>query len=77
MKPINKYETSVGDFYIAQSSDGRFSPVFDGESLGCYAKPWQAAEDLAGGHTFSPSNGVDISSLGIAEHHSELELICE
>lgn len=73
MKPLYKWKTKVGTFYIAQSSDGRFHPVFEGQSLGSYSQPWQAAEDLAGGHTFSVSSGIDTSELGIPEHQSEWE----
>jgi hypothetical protein len=67
MKILYSWKTRVGNFYIALSQDGRFHPVFDDESLGSYATAQQAAEDLAGGHTFSPSNGVDTSMLGIPE----------
>ena len=73
MKLLYKFETRVGTFYIGQSADGRFHPVYDGESLGSYAHPWQAAEDLAGGHTFSVSGVDDTSTLGIPEHHTEWE----
>ena len=70
MKSLYKWGTKIGTFFICQSIDGRFHPVFDGEkSLGSYSEPWQAAEDLAGGHTFSVSSGIDTSTLGIPEHH--------
>jgi hypothetical protein len=71
MKLLYKFETSVGVFYIGQSEDGRYHPIFDDESLGSYARPGQAAEDLAGGHTFSPRCDADTADLGIPEHHSE------
>lgn len=64
MRKLYVYKTSVGAFYIAEHS-GRFHPLFEGESLGSYATAQQAAEDLAGGHTFSISSGVDASTLGI------------
>lgn len=76
MRLLYKYKTRVGTFYIGKSSDGRFHPIFDDESLGSYSQPWQAAEDLAGGHTFTPSCGVDTEELDIPEHHSEWEQIC-
>jgi hypothetical protein len=62
----NRYfwPTKAGIFYIAES-EGRFHPVFREESLSSYATPEQAAEDLAGGHTFSPPDGIDTSRLGI------------
>lgn len=68
MKPIYKWKTRIGSFYICQSPDGRFHPVYDNESLGSYSQAWQASEDLAGGHTFSISSGEDTSELGIPDH---------
>lgn len=67
MKSLYSYKTRIGTFYIAQSPDGRFHPVFDGESLGSYAMAWQAADDLAGGHTSSLSDCTDTATLGIPE----------
>ena len=51
--------------YIAESPDGRFQPVFRDESLESYHSPASAADDLAGGHTFSVSGGYDTARLGI------------
>jgi hypothetical protein len=51
--------------------NGRDHPVYDNVSLGSYARPEQAAEDLAGGHTSSISSGIDTSALGIPEDLSE------
>jgi hypothetical protein len=62
--------TRIGPFYIAESG-GRFHPVYEDESLGSYARPEQAAEDVAGGHTFSISGGIDTATLGILEDLSE------
>jgi len=62
---LYKYETRVGVFYIGQTPDGRYHPIFRDESLGSYAQAWQAAEDLAGGHTFSATGVQDTSTLGI------------
>ncbi len=64
MKNLYVYKTSAGSFYIAEQN-GRFHPVYEGESLGSYASAQKAAEDLAGGHTFSPSSGIDSGTLGI------------
>ena len=75
MKLLYKFDTRVGTFYIGQSRDGRFHPIFDDESLGSYKHPWQAAEDLAGGHTFSVSGVDDTAVLGSPEHHTEWERI--
>ncbi|MFT6779537.1 MAG: hypothetical protein ACJAV1_003480 [Paraglaciecola sp.] len=75
MKPIFKWKTRIGIFYICQSGDGRFHPVFENDSLGSYSQPWQAAEDLAGGHTFSISTGEDTSELEIPEHTDDWERV--
>jgi len=78
MKLILSCTTHVGTFYIGQSPDGRFHPIFDEDSLGSYAKAWQAIDDLANNATFSalhPSTGklLDTSALGIPEDPSEWE----
>lgn len=71
MNQLYEFVTAAGPFYIGQSDDGRFHPIFADESLGSYAQAWQAAEDLAGGHTFSAGAGIDTASLGIPEDLSE------
>lgn len=68
------YRTRVGVFSIALMN-GRWHAVFDNDSLGSYISPQQAADDLAGGHTFTPSNGIDTSTLGIPEDIREWEHI--
>lgn len=78
MKLILKCNTQVGTFFIGQSPDGRFHPIFDDESLGSYAHDWQATEDLANNATFSvlhPKTGelLDTSPLGIPESPGEWE----
>jgi hypothetical protein len=75
MKPIYKWDTKIGTFYICQSSDGRFHPVFENDSLGSYSQAWQASEDLAGGHTFTISSGKDTSELEIPEHTNDWEKV--
>lgn len=70
MRRLFYWPTRIGTFYVAEVA-GRFHPVFNDESLGSYARAEQAAEDLAGGHTFSIAGGVDTSSLGIPADLSE------
>jgi hypothetical protein len=70
------WETSADTFYIGQSEDGRFHPIYNDESYGSYSKDWQAAEDLALGVTSSIHHSttgklLDILKLGIPEHTSE------
>ncbi len=74
MLKLYMFETKVGPFFIAESN-GNYHPVFRGESLGSYATPQQAVDDLAGGHTFTPVNGEDTASLGIPEDLSEWETL--
>jgi len=64
MRRLYAFTTRVGMFYIAEH-DGRFHPLYRDESLGSYSQPSQAADDLAGGHTFSAGGGIDTSHLGI------------
>jgi len=69
MKKIYSYQTRLGPFYIAY--DGRdFFAMYEDENLGCYGRPEQAAEDLAGGATYWPSIGNTVL-LGIPEDLSE------
>lgn len=59
------FRTRIGTFYIAQDpQNARWVIFYENESLGSYYTPSQAAEDLAGGHTYTPSCG-DTSRLGI------------
>lgn len=52
-----RYNTKAGAFKIVPEKNGHWQAMFEDEGLGSYAKPEQAAEDLAGGHTFWPSCG--------------------
>jgi hypothetical protein len=47
LKPIIKYPTSEGTFYICLDETGRFHPVYDDEDLGSYHSLEHATEDLA------------------------------
>ncbi len=71
MRKLYAWQTRVGWFYIVAEANGRFSPMFDGETLGSYSTAQQAVDDLAGGHTFSISGGADTSKLGIPDDVSE------
>lgn len=74
MKLLYVYNTRIGPFYIGEQN-GLFHPIYDDDSLGSYANEWQAAEDLAGGHTFSISSGIDTSTLGIPEDLGDWEKV--
>lgn len=78
MRPLLFWKTKVGTFYICQTQDGRFHPVFKDESLGSYSDVMGAVEDLAGDHTFSASHPrtgalLDTSILGIPDDPYEWE----
>jgi hypothetical protein len=45
--------------------------MFNAESLGSYVTPDQAADDVAGGHTFSAGQGIDTAKLGIPRDLNE------
>ena len=67
-------KTKVGNFYIVPHQ-GRWHAVFDDESLGSYEEPYMAADDLSGGHTFTPSSGVDTAVLGIPDDLSQWDVL--
>jgi hypothetical protein len=64
------FRTRVGVFAIVER-DGRWHIIFDDADLGNYANAAQAADDLAGGHTFSISSAIDTATLGIPADLSE------
>lgn len=72
MRLVYVFHTKIGPFYSGEQ-DVRFHPIYHDDSLGSYAHAWQAAEDLAGGHTFSISSGIDTATLGIPEDPAEWE----
>lgn len=60
------HPTRKGAVFIGQTPDSRFHPVWKNESLGSYHSAIAAIDDVAGGHTFSPSDGTDMGTLGIS-----------
>ena len=70
MRKLYVVNTRIGPFYIAEL-ERRFHPLYEDESLGSYGRPEQAAEDLAGGHTFSIPAGIDTATLGIPRDLNE------
>ena len=71
MRKLYVWQSRIGPFYITTNDEGQFYPYFDGEALGAYSRPEQAVNDLAGGHTFSITGGVDTATLGIPEDLAE------
>jgi hypothetical protein len=68
-----QYESRAGTVSLTPDSRGGYSVVFQEEDLGSYTSPEAAADDVSGGHTFSPSGGVDFAALSIPEDLSEWE----
>lgn len=64
------WQSRVGTFFI-EERHGRWHPIFDDESLGSYATPQQALDDLCGGHVFSIPGGIDPSELGLPDDLAE------
>jgi hypothetical protein len=75
--PVPNYNSVMRKLFVWNTkiaeSQGRYHPVLEEEPLGSYATAQQAAEDLAGGHTFSISGGIDTSTLGIPDEVTESE----
>lgn len=66
MKTLYTYSTEKGLARIAYHAETkRFHAIFNDEDLGNYVSAPHAIDDLAGGYTFKPSSGIDISTLGI------------
>lgn len=68
------FRTVRGPVYILPQQ-GRWAIVYDDENLGSYHSPQAAADDAAGGHTSTPSNGTDLADLAIPDDLGEWELI--
>lgn len=60
------HKTRKGTVFVGRSQDGRYHPMWQDESLGTYRTLTGAVEDVAGGHTFTPSDGTDMGALGIS-----------
>ena len=60
------YKTHKGTAFIGRSGDGRYHPMWRDESLGSYQSLAGAVEDMAGGHVFTPSDGIDTGLLGLS-----------
>ena len=65
-----RYRTRRGPVEIV-AHEGRWIVMYDGDNLGSYHSPMAAADDVSGGHTFSPSNGVDFADLDIPDDIGE------
>lgn len=50
---------------------GSFHPFFEDEDLGAYHSVEGALDELVGGHTFLPSNGLDPSTCDLPDEISK------
>ena len=62
--------THIGPFAIEPAPGGRWQITFGGESLGRYASPRQALDDLCGGHC-DTAGSIDTSTLGLPDKLSD------
>jgi hypothetical protein len=65
-----QYKTRFGTFSIVPGG-GRFQVMHGDEDLGSYHSAAAALDDLVGGHTYSPSSGIDTSECGLPDEISE------
>ena len=66
MRLLLGFKTALGPVFIGQSPDGKLHPIWKGQSLGAYNDVISAIDDVARGHTFSPSDDTDLDSLEIS-----------
>ncbi len=60
------FQTRKGPVSIVPEKSGRWQVVYQEQGLGSYPTPASASDDVAGGHTFTPSDGTDLGSLDIS-----------
>jgi hypothetical protein len=70
MEKLYVWRSSVGLFYIMRINTSYY-PLYDGQLLGRYAKPQDAANDLSGGCTDPLDSGLDTARLGIPSDLTE------
>ncbi len=69
-----RWPTRWGEFRIVPTG-GRFLAMVGDESLGSYHSAIAAHDDLVGGHTFTPSSGVDTSTCGLPSDLADWEFV--
>mgnify|MGYP006921599801 CR=1 FL=1 len=62
---IYYWDTPLGAITIRPVKE-RWIVFYNEENLGSYHSPRAAVSDVAGGHTFMPSNGADFFALGVS-----------
>lgn len=66
MKLLLGFRTRLGPVFIGQTPDGRYHPVWKGQSLGQYQSTVAAIDDVARGRTYPPSDGTAMEALEIS-----------
>ena len=66
MKLLLGFNTRLGPVFVGQTPDGKFHPVWKGQSLGPYPSEVAAIDDVARGRTYSPSDGASLADLEIS-----------
>lgn len=61
------HKTHKGPVFIGKGEDGCYYPLWASEPLGRYQSIGQAIDDVAGGHTYTPSDGSDLGALQISD----------
>ena len=60
-----QYRTRAGIVSLIPEPGGRYKVMFGDDNLGSYHSPEAAADDVSGGHTFTPSDGTDLGAMDI------------
>ncbi|WP_381493344.1 hypothetical protein [Sphingosinicella xenopeptidilytica] len=55
------------NFAILLQSNGRWQAVIDGDGVGSYHRPEAALSDMVGGHTSTPSSGIDSGDFDLPD----------
>ncbi len=72
---LYKWDTARGTVFIRAMPNGRYHVIFNDKSLGSYHSARAAADDVAGGHTLLPANGVEFSLLDISPDIGDWERV--
>jgi hypothetical protein len=71
-----RYPTRAGVAQIRfNPRTGNYRLTLGDEDLGGYSRPQQAVDDFCGGHTFTPSSGLDTSTLGAPVDVADWEFV--
>lgn len=62
-----QFPTKWGVISIIPETLKSYKVMFDSDHFGSYSTPQQAADDVSGGHTHTPSIGVDFDEMNVPE----------